>query len=308
MRSMLLWVSENDWCRETLPNFGFVKKAVRRFMPGENLDDALGEAKRLEAEFRIPSLVTFLGENVADRDEARAVADHYVDAVRAVGDRGLDAEISLKPTHLGLDLGEDIAFENIVRVTKAAAERDSWVWVDMEYSRYVDPTLELYKAIRADHPNFGICLQAYLHRTAQDVEDLLPLGPGVRLVKGAYAEPPDVAMPEKKDVDRAFYELSVRMLQPDAREAGLRLGVATHDAALIREIGRWADEQGLPKDAYEVQMLYGIATELQRSLAKEGRGIRVLISYGKHWFPWYVRRLAERPANVGFVLKSMLPG
>ena len=305
---MLLWVSENDWCRETLPKYGFVKKAVRRFMPGEDLSDALGEAERLSNEFRIPALVTFLGENVADRDEARAVADHYVDAVRAVGERGLDAEISLKPTHLGLDLGHDVAFENIVRVTEAAAERNSWVWVDMEYSRYVDPTLDLYRAIQADHPNLGICLQSYLHRTPKDVEDLLPLGPGIRLVKGAYAEPADVAMPDKKDVDRAFYELSVRMLQPDAREAGLRLGVGTHDGALIRQIAQWADEAGLPKDAYEVQMLYGISTDLQRQLAREGRGIRVLISYGKHWFPWYVRRLAERPANVGFVLKSMLPG
>lgn len=308
MRSILLWVSENDWCRETLPNFGFVKKAVRRFMPGEELSDALREAQQLLATHRIPSLVTFLGENVADPDEARAVADHYVEAVQSIQQRGIDAEISLKPTHLGLDLGAEVAFENISRVTRAAAEAGSWVWVDMEYSRYVDPTLDLYRAIRANHDNFGICLQSYLHRTPADVESLIPLGPGIRLVKGAYAEPADVALPDKKDVDQAFYDLSVRMLQPDARDAGLRLGVATHDGALIRRISSWADGAGVAKDGYEVQMLYGIATDLQRTLAQEGRGIRVLISYGKHWFPWYIRRLAERPANVGFVLKSMLPG
>ncbi|MDH3222674.1 MAG: proline dehydrogenase family protein [Gemmatimonadota bacterium] len=308
MRSILLWVSENDWCRETLPNFGFVRKAVRRFMPGEELSDALREAQKLLAEHRIPSLVTFLGENVADADEARAVADHYVSAVQSIREKGIDAEISLKPTHLGLDLGADVAFENISRITRAAGEAGSWVWVDMEYSRYVDPTLDLYRAIRAEHDNFGICLQAYLHRTPADVESLIPLGPGIRLVKGAYAEPADVAFPEKKDVDQAFYDLSVRMLQPDARESGLRLGVATHDGALIRRIASWADGAGVAKDGYEVQMLYGIATDLQRALAREGRGIRVLISYGTHWFPWYVRRLAERPANVGFVLKSMLPG
>lgn len=308
MRSILLWVSENPWCRDTLPRLGFVRKAVRRFMPGEALDDALGEAARLEAEHGIPSLITFLGENVADAAEAAAVADHYVDAIETVQARGLDAEVSLKPTHLGLDLGHEVALENIVRVTKAAEAGGSWVWLDMEYSRYVDPTLDLYRAVKADHPNFGVCLQAYLHRTPKDLESLIPLGPGIRLVKGAYAEPPEVAIAAKRDVDEAFYDLSVRMLAEDARSAGLRAGFATHDSTLIRRINDWAASAGVSGDSYEFQMLYGIATNEQVQQARAGNGVRVLISYGTHWFPWYVRRLAERPANVGFVLKSMLPG
>lgn len=307
MRSALLWVSENQWCSKTLPRYGFVRRAVRRFMPGETLGEALDAAEGLQKGRGIPTLVTFLGENVADRAEARAVADHYVDAAVQVASRGLDAELSVKPTHLGLDLGTHVAEENLRRITRAAEDKGNWVWMDMEYSRYVDPTLELYRSIRADHARFGICLQSYLYRTPADLESLIPLGPGIRLVKGAYAEPAELAFPNKKDVDQAFFDLTVRMLAPDAREAGLRAGLATHDASLIARIEAWAKSNGIVPEGYEYQMLYGIAEQEQRRLAGSGQGVRVLISYGEHWFPWYVRRLAERPANVGFVLRSLLP-
>ncbi len=308
MRSTLLWISENEWCRRTLPRYGFVRRAVRRFMPGEALGDALKAAEDLARARRIPALVTFLGENVANEAEAEAVANHYVDAAREVSARGLDAELSLKPTHLGLDLGLDLAEKNVRRIVETAESLGNRVWLDMEYSRYVDPTLEVYRAIRRDHNNFGVCLQAYLYRTAQDLESLVPMGPSIRLVKGAYAEPTNVALPQKRDVDQAFFDLAVRVLAPDARQAGLRAGFATHDRALIHRIDDWAAGAGLTPDAYEYQMLYGIAREEQNRLARENRGIRVLISYGEHWFPWYVRRLAERPANIGFVLRSLLPG
>lgn len=307
MRSALLWVSENKWCSRTLPRYGFVRRAVRRFMPGETLGEALDAAEGLEKGRGIPTLVTFLGENVGDRAEARAVADHYVDAAVQVASRGLDAELSVKPTHLGLDLGIDVAEENLRRITRAAEDEGNWVWMDMEYSRYVDPTLELYRSIRADHAKFGICLQSYLYRTPADLESLIPLGPAIRLVKGAYAEPAELAFPDKKDVDQAFFDLTIRMLAPDAREAGLRAGLATHDASLIARIEAWAQSNGIVPEGYEYQMLYGIAEQEQRRLAGAGKGVRVLISYGEHWFPWYVRRLAERPANVGFVLRSLLP-
>lgn len=307
IRSALLWFSENSWCRNTLPRYGFVRRAVRRFMPGETLDDALGAARSMAERHRIPVLITLLGENVADEAEAREVADHYIHAAERVAASGLDAELSLKPTHLGLDLGFDVAERNIRRVAEVAEAHGNWVWLDMEYSRYVDPTLELYRAIRADHARVGICLQSYLHRTPNDLESLIPTGAAIRLVKGAYAEPPEIALPVKADVDRAFFDQARRMLAPDARAAGLRAGLATHDAALIRRIDAWAEANGVEADAYEYQMLYGIADQLQRRLARAGRGIRVLISYGVHWFPWYVRRLAERPANIGFVLRSVLP-
>ena len=307
IRSALLWMSENNWCKNTLPRYGFVRRAVRRFMPGETLEDALGAARSMVDQHRIPALITFLGENVADEDEARSVTDHYIHTAEAIAAAGLDVELSLKPTHLGLDLGIDVAEENLRRVTAAAEAWGNWVWLDMEYSRYVDPTLDLYRSIRADHPKFGICLQSYLHRTPDDLESLIPLGSAVRLVKGAYAEPPEVALPVKADVDQAFFDQAVRMLAPDAREAGLRTGLATHDTSLIKRIEAWAGSNGIAPEGYEVQMLYGIAEQEQRRLAAAGKGVRVLISYGEHWFPWYVRRLAERPANIGFVLRSLLP-
>ena len=307
MRSILLWVSENKWCSATFPRYGFVKRAVRHFMPGETLDDALRAGKQLEEGRGIPTLITFLGENVANEAEARTVTDHYVGAAREVASRGLHAELSVKPTHLGLDLGFDVAEQNLRRITEVAEEHGNWVWMDMEYSRYVDPTLRLYRAIRADHARFGICLQSYLYRTPSDLESLVPLGPAIRLVKGAYAEPADMAYPDKADVDQAFFDLATRMLEAGAREAGLRAGFATHDTALIRRIEDWAAANGVGPEAYEYQMLYGISRAEQTRLARTGRGIRVLVSYGAHWFPWYVRRLAERPANLGFVLRSILP-
>ncbi len=307
IRSTLLWISEDDWCRNTLPRYGFVRRAVRRFMPGETLEDALQAARAIADGHGISALITFLGENVADAAEAREVSDHYIHAAETIGASGLDVELSIKPTHLGLDLGFGVAEENIRRLTEAAEAAGNWVWLDMEHSRYVDRTLDLYRAIRADHPKFGVCLQSYLHRTPDDLESLIPLGPAIRLVKGAYAEAADAALPVKADVDQAFFDQAVRMLAPDAREAGLRAGLATHDGALIRRIDDWAEANGVGRDAYEYQMLYGIADGEQRRLARANRGIRVLISYGAHWFPWYVRRLAERPANIGFVLRSLLP-
>jgi len=307
MRSALLWVSENKWCSTALPRYGFVRRAVRRFMPGETLGDALDAAGALERGQGIPTLITFLGENVADRSEARAVADHYVQATADVASGGLDAELSVKPTHLGLDLGIDVAEENLRRITRSADAHGNWVWIDMEYSRYVDPTLDLYRSIRADHARFGICLQSYLYRTPADLESLIPMGPAIRMVKGAYAEPAEIAFPDKRDVDEAFFDLTTRMLAPDALEAGMRAGLATHDSALIARIDEWAQSNGVAPEAYEYQMLYGISQREQIRLARRGRGVRVLISYGEHWFPWYVRRLAERPANVAFVVRSMLP-
>lgn len=307
IRSTLLWISENSWCRNTLPGLGFVRRATRRFMPGETLEEALGAAGILERRRGIPTLITFLGENVADRAEAREVADHYVDAAGQVASSGLDAEISVKPTHVGLDLGVEVAEENLRRIAAAADALGNWVWMDMEHSRYVDPTLDLYRSIRADHSRFGVCLQAYLYRTPADLESLLPLGPAIRLVKGAYAEPADVALPVKADVDQAFFDQACRMLAPDARKAGLRAGFATHDTRLIRRIDAWAEARGLGPGAYEYQMLYGIGDGEQDRLVARQKGVRVLISYGEQWFPWYVRRLAERPANMGFVIRSMLP-
>ena len=194
---------------------------------------------------------------------------------------------------------------NLDRLLERADQRNNFLWIDMEYSRYVDPTLELFRRARAKSPRIGIALQAYLYRTAKDVESLLPLGPAVRIVKGAYLEPPDIAYPKKRDVDENFYRLCVRLLSPEAQRAGALLHIATHDARLAERLEAYAREHAVPASAYEFAMLYGIGVGQQRRLAAEGKRLRVLISYGEYWFPWYMRRLAERPANVWFVVKNL---
>jgi proline dehydrogenase len=302
LRSTLLWASTNPFLAQRLPTYGFVRRAVRRFMPGEAPDDALAEAARLQGE-GVSGIVTWLGENVHNEAEAKAVADGYGALADSVRSRGLDVELSVKPTHLGLDQGVEVAASNIADI---AARAPGVLWIDMESSAYVDATLDVWRAVRERTADIGICLQAYLHRTPDDLESLLPQSPHIRLVKGAYREPPEVAMEKKTDVDEAFRRLTSRMLRD--RKAGRmgRVAVATHDRRLIADAGRVAFEIGLSSDQWEIEMLYGIATEEQRRLVNAGTPLRVLISYGDHWFPWYMRRLAERPANVGFVLKQLV--
>ena len=301
MKSALLWASTNPTLARRLPRYRFVQRAVRRFMPGETMEDAFREGATL-AEVGTPTLVTELGENVETVSQARDVVDEYLRIAEGVRSRDLDMELSVKLTHLGLDLGADKARAFLVEIARAAP---GIVWVDMESSAYVDPTLDVFRGAREEVPNVGLCLQAYLHRTEADYESLLPLTPDLRLVKGAYMEPPDVAMARKADVDEAYRKLSIRMLK-DRRDGHMgRPGLGTHDDRLIREAERAAGELGLAQDAWEVEMLYGIGTGTQARLRRSGTPLRVLISYGSHWFPWYMRRLAERPANVGFVLRQM---
>lgn len=309
----------------------FVRRAARRFMPGEEAEDALREAETLQTA-GAPTLLTLLGENVDDQAAADRVVEEYLRVLAEARRRGVDAELSVKPTQLGLELGEDITRRNLEALVIAAggsrgsrgssgdAEGEGargqaaadggdprpLVWIDMEGSEWVDPTLRIFRELRARHPNLGICLQAYLHRTPDDIRDLMPLEPAVRLVKGAYREPPDVALPRKRDVDARYVELAAALLRARLEGRAGRPGIATHDGRIIREIGRRADALGLAPDAWEYEMLYGIGTAEQRRLVAEGRRLRVLISYGEHWFPWYMRRLAERPANLGFVLRKMV--
>ena len=302
---MLLAASESTWMREQAQRRGFVRHAVSRFMPGEQLEDALGAAKLLAGE-RLSSILTHLGENVGDAAEARTVADHYLDVVRRVQESGLDAEVSVKLTQLGLDLGPEVATENLLRIAGAARAISGRLWIDMESSSYVDRTLDVYRAVKAQFPRLGVCVQAYLHRTSQDLEMLVALGAAVRVVKGAYKEPATVAIPSKADVDENFYRLSIRLLAEDARRNGAWLAAGTHDAQLIARIAAWAEGAGLSRETYEFAMLYGIQHAEQSRLAASGYRCRILVSYGSFWFPWYMRRLAERPANVLFVLRGVM--
>jgi proline dehydrogenase len=307
MRSALLAGSQSAWLRAQATRRGFVRRSVSRFMPGERVEDALEAAQTLRAQ-GIGTLLTRLGENLTATAEADEVTDHYRRVFDAVAAAGLDAEISVKPTQLGLDLDRERCFRNLRALVERAGVAGQRLWIDMESAGYVDATLDLYRRLRELSPRVGVCLQAYLHRTPDDLASILHLGPAIRLVKGAYKEPPDRALAKKRDVDDRFFMLATRLLGEDARRTGSFLGIATHDPRLLDRLGAFLSANAVPKATYEYEMLYGIQRPLQARLAAEGARLRVLISYGEYWFPWYMRRLAERPANVWFVARSLISG
>ena len=304
MRGILLWMAGNAWLRRHLPNLPFARRAVRRFMPGETIEEAL-DAAEVFRPLGIGILLTHLGENLSDLGQAREVADHYHRVLELVRARGMDAEVSLKLTQIGLDLDADATYGHLVSLAEHAADGGGSLWIDMESTAYVDRSLELYRRLKADHPNAGICLQAYLRRTPADVNALLPLAPQIRLVKGAYDEPERIAFRRRDEVNAAYQSLAVTML-PHVATGALRLGLGTHDTALIERIADRARAAGIALDAFEVQMLYGIRMDEQRRLAAEGYVVRDLIAYGDAWYAWYMRRLAERPANVAFALRQLI--
>ena len=303
MRHLLLWMARNRLLKRWLPRIWFVRRATRRFMPGETVEEALDAAEFFRP-LGIGVLFTQLGENLTELSEAQAVADHYHDLLDKIAARGMDAEISVKPTQLGLDLDREAALRHLAGLADHAVRGSGLLWLDMEGSAYVDATLELYRSLKEAHPNVGICLQAYLRRTPADVHALLPLKPAIRLVKGAYDEPVTIAFRRKDEVSAAYQSLCVLML-PHAARGELRLGMGTHDTALVERIAAHAAGVGIAKDAFEIEMLYGIRQDEQLRLAKEGYLVLALIAYGQAWYAWYMRRLAERPANVWFALRQV---
>jgi proline dehydrogenase len=303
-REVLLRGSQSEWLADQVTRRQFTRRAVERFMPGEELHNAIDAAVSLD-EKGIPSILTLLGENVTTEAEAQAVAQRYLKALDRVKELGLDTYVSLKPTQFGLDVGFELCLETMEIVVKRAVELDKFVAIDMESSEYIDRTIELYRHLRSDYEHAVLCMQSYVFRTAADLELLLDIGPTVRLVKGAYKEPPNIAYKRKKDVDASFVRLAERLFEAKMEDDGVGIVFGTHDMRLIRQISRKADAFGIPRDAFEIQMLYGIQREAQLELAKLGFKVRVLISYGPSWFPWYMRRLAERPANILFALKSL---
>ena len=306
MRRAFLTASQSSWLRERAPRLGFVRRTAGRFLPGEDMDAALGAARRL-ADSGISTLLTYLGENVNDRTEAEAVTGQYLDLIDRVRSSGLPAEISVKLTQLGLDLDSEFCFANLSKLIErsAGAAATMTLWIDMEQSPYIDITLELYRRARKMYRNVGVCVQAYLYRTEKDVEPLVSMGAAVRLVKGAYSEPAEIAYSEKSDVDESYFRLAQTLLGPEARRAGVRAVMATHDRKLIGRIGDWAAAQQIAKSEVEFAMLYGIQRAEQVRLARDGYRSCVLVSYGSYWFPWFMRRLAERPANVLFLARNL---
>jgi proline dehydrogenase len=305
MRRILLWMARNAWLREHLPALPFMQRAVRRFMPGETIEDALNAAFELQV-LGIGTIYTRLGENITELEQASAVAEHYIELLDRIKAAEISGEISVKPTQLGLDVDTEACFANCARLAEHAEATGSFFWIDMEDSSYVEATVSLYERLRALHPRTGICLQAYLHRTAADIERLLPLNPAIRLVKGAYDEPASIALRSRREVDANFLALAVTLLR-EGRNRPIRLGLGTHDVELVRQIVEHASAAGIAKDAFEIEMLYGIRAGEQRRLVRSGYRVQTLIAYGAAWYPWYMRRLAERPANVVFALRQLLP-
>jgi proline dehydrogenase len=273
-------------------------------MPGEDVESALVAAEELKRK-GITTIFTRLGENVTSEAEANGVRDHYLDVLDKIRARGLDTHVSTKLTQLGLDISADLSFENMLAITQKARALGTFTWIDMESSPYVDVTLDIFRRIHARSNNVGVCVQSYLHRTKDDLETLYPLKAAIRMVKGAYKEPPSVAFPDKKDVDENFYALCREYLSRVAPHEQ-RLGYGTHDVALMDRIIAAVEEMTLGKGTPEFQMLYGIQSGQQVRLAERGYKVRVLIAYGSFWFPWYMRRLAERPANVWFVVRNLI--
>ena len=302
--AVILKMSESKAWERRISGWKTTRRVVERFMPGEELDDAIAAARILNERGMTTSLNP-VGEHVHSEAEATAATDTYVEILARINDVPLNSNVSVKLSLLGLDLGTEIAAANLSRILEAAATHGAFVRIDMESSAYVDRTLEIHERLRPRFRAIGVVIQTYLRRSADDVEALVRQGAAVRLVKGAYTEPSDIAFDDKADVDRNFERLVARMLEDDARANGVQLAVATHDRTLVKKAEATAADRGID-EGLEFQMLYGIARDLQDDTASGRFPVRIYISYGPAWYPWFMRRLAERPANLGFFLRHLL--
>ncbi len=281
------------------------RRLVRRFVAGTTADSALDVVARLNAR-GMTGAVTYLGENVSTVAQARAATRVYRDVVEAIAARGLRALPSLKLTHLGLDISPDACASNVAEVAERCAAAGTRLWIDMESSAYTERTLEFYERLHRTRPSAACVVQAALRRTPADVERLVGMGAALRLCKGAYREPPHVAYPAKRDVDAAYARLADRLLQPDAQERSVYVGYATHDEALIERVRATAAARGVSAGRFEIQMLYGIRHDHHARLRAAGLGVRVLVPFGEDWYGYFMRRLAERPANLVFLLRNLV--
>ncbi len=303
LRSILLWLSRNKFVRNWMMNLGVARRATKRFVAGETIEDAISVIRELNA-LGIAATLDHLGENVETAADAQRATDDYVQVLDAIGTNGVQSHVSVKLTALGLDLGDDICRANVARIVAKAKEVGTFVRIDMESVDYTDRTLAIYRSLRDEYGNVGIVIQAYLYRSEADIATLCQEGGKVRLCKGAYQEPPDKAFPKKADTDANYVRLMKMLLSAEARARGARGAIATHDPKMIAATRQYAAEQMAPRDEFEFQMLYGIRRDLQCELASDGYGMRVYVPYGTEWYPYYMRRLAERPANLWFILSN----
>jgi len=298
-RAVVLAVSGNPAFRRLVTRSSIGRRMALRFVAGETLDSAIAAARELNLRGAAVEL-DYLGEHVREREQAAQVVETYVNILDEIASSRVESHISLKPSQMGLELEDDLTYTNLKRVVQKAASYGNFVWIDMESSDYTERTIKLYEKLRARFDNVGLALQAYLHRARADVESIVSINGTARLCKGAYSEPPEVALRHKSDVDSNFALLSEILLSSRQYHA-----IATHDEKMIAHAVEFARANGLDKRSFEFQMLYGIRRDLQSLLAREGYRLRVYVPYGEQWYPYLMRRLAERPANLAFLLRSL---
>jgi proline dehydrogenase len=302
LRSFLLYLSECESPKKLLTGNPAGRRLASRFIAGEKLDDALTVVRRLNNEgFKVT--LDCLGESVHKEAAAEEACQTYLQLLDRLATEKLDSHVSVKLTQLGLAIDEGLARRNLARLAESAARHQNFVRVDMEGSAFTDSTLKVFCAIDAPRNVVGIAIQAYLRRTANDVDELLKRGARIRLVKGAYKEPPDIAFAQKRDVDRSYMELTEKLLS-----SGIYHAMATHDEAIIAATQAFAREHAISPASFEFQMLYGIRRRLQRTLIQQGWRVRLYVPYGPEWYAYFMRRLAERPANLFFIVRNLFRG
>lgn len=317
-RALLLYLSSANWARRIVTGWGFAYKTARRFVAGDNLDDAIAAVERLEQQGLLATL-DHLGENVSNAEEAIQATDTYIHLLQRLDEVGAASGASLKLTQLGLGLDYDLCLSNMRCIAARAAEFETFVRIDMEDATTVDRTLQIYNSLQAEgFHNLGVVIQSYLYRSEVDVQKLLEINASIRLCKGAYKESPEVAFPDKRDVDSSFDKLAAMMVDQAQRSGAVPVStdgkvpplaaIATHDQDRIEYIKEYAHSIGLPKEALEFQMLFGIRSDLQLMLREQGYPVRVYVAYGTEWYPFFMRRLAERPANLWFFVSNFFRG
>ena len=302
IRNILLWSSKNYWISHKLPKYKFVQKSVSRFMPGETLDHALSKCSELE-DIDYGTIITYLGENSLSKTQTLNIVKHYKDSLENIDSRSLKTVISVKLTQLGLDIDEELCVDNLEQLLNAADLKNTFVWIDMEEYIYLELTLKIYKKLIQKHNNIGITLQSYLYRSEDDLKSLLDIAPYIRLVKGAYAEDSSVSMQNRKEIYDNYIKLANIMLEKNILKNGLIPSFATHDHHIIYSLINNINLDKIDKSNYEFNMLYGIRKDLQYEILNSDQNLKILISYGEEWFPWYVRRLAENPKNLLLLIK-----
>jgi len=303
-RDALIWLSRKEGLKDFATNFGFFKKLTTRFVAGDNIDETIPYIRQINSENATASF-DHLNESVSSADEAEHEVAEYLNILAKIDETKIRSNVSIKLTQFGLGLDPELAYRNARRVVEEAHQRGNFVRVDMEDSSVTQVTIDIFKRLRAEFGlnDVGIVLQSYLYRTLADAQELVKLPARIRICKGAYSEPPEVAFPDKKDVDANYVKVMQLLLS-----SGTYHGIATHDPKMIDATINFATREGIGKEKYEFQMLYGIRRDLQHQLARDGFNVRIYVPYGKHWYPYFMRRLAERPANIWFVLKNLAKG